>query len=211
MKDYSQPGAGKISLHGNGVGAPSPEEVEKRAREIAMIDERNPDEFTDADWAQARQELLGAEHPTPPEETKQNAELTEEWYVAAASRGHRALRPGVDEEEETVGEHLVTGGVEEATHDQMVEARREELEQEGGMVRARPRPPLTTRRPSKPAWMQAHRAPNACSLVFIRAEISRPPCARILSLKILSCSRCQMSARPSGTSLIPPGFSRLLS
>jgi hypothetical protein len=40
----------------------------------------------------------------------------------------------VDEEEETVGEHLVTGGVEEATHDQMLEARREELEQEGGIV-----------------------------------------------------------------------------
>ncbi len=37
MNDYSQPGAGKISVHGNGVGAPSPEEVEKRAREIAMI------------------------------------------------------------------------------------------------------------------------------------------------------------------------------
>src|SRR2546427_7367945 len=84
MNDYSQEGAGKISLHGNGMGLPSLEEVEKRAREIAMIDERNPDEFTDAEWAQARQELLGAEHPTPPEETKQNAELTEDWYVAAA-------------------------------------------------------------------------------------------------------------------------------
>jgi hypothetical protein len=134
MNDYSQEGAGKISLHGNGMGLPSLEEVEKRAREIAMIDERNPDEFTDADWAQARKELLGAEHPTPPEETKQSAELTDDWYVAAASRGHRVPRPGVDEEEETVGEHLVTGGVEEATHDQMLEARREELEQEGGIV-----------------------------------------------------------------------------
>ena len=134
MNDYSQEGAGKISLHGNGMGLPSLEEVERRAREIAMINERNPDEFTDADWAQARKELLGAEHPTPPEETKQNAELTDDWYVAAASRGHRAPRPGVDEEEETVGEHLVTGGVEEAAHDQMLEARREELEQEGGIV-----------------------------------------------------------------------------
>ena len=74
MSDYTQPGAGKISVHGNGVGAPSPDEVEKRAREIAMIDERNPDEFTDADWAQARRELLGAVLPMPPEETKQNAD-----------------------------------------------------------------------------------------------------------------------------------------
>jgi len=126
MNDYSQPGAGKISVHGNGVGAPSPEEVEKRAREIAMIDERNPDEFTDADWAQARRELLGVAVPVPPEETKQNADLVEDT-------GHRAPRAGLDEEE-TLGEQLVTGGLEEAAHDQMLEARREELEQEGGIT-----------------------------------------------------------------------------
>ena len=40
---------------------PRPRLVEKRAREIAMIDERNPDEFTDADWAQAKNELTGVE------------------------------------------------------------------------------------------------------------------------------------------------------
>lgn len=116
------------------MGVPSPEEVEKRAREIAMISERNPEDFTEADWAQARKELLGAEHPTPEEETKDSATLTDDWYVAAPSRGHRVPREGVDEEEETVGEHLVTSGVEEATHDQMLEARREELEQEGGIT-----------------------------------------------------------------------------
>jgi hypothetical protein len=130
MKDYPQPRPGKISVHGNGVGAPSPEEVEKRAREIAMIDERNPDEFTDADWAQARRELLGSSVPLPPEETGQNAELVEEWEVVTNDVGHRAPRTGLDEEE-TVGEQLVTGGIEEAAHDQMLEARKEELEQEG--------------------------------------------------------------------------------
>jgi hypothetical protein len=133
MNDYSQPGAGKISLHGNGVGAPSPEEVERRAREIAMIDERNPNEYTDADWAQARRELLGVENNIPPEETPDNADLTEEWDMVAGSKGHRAPRPGA-QEEETVGEHCVIDGLEEATHDQMLEARREELEQEGGIV-----------------------------------------------------------------------------
>ena len=95
-----------------------------------MIDERNPDEFTDEDWKQAHQELMGAENNTPPEETPDNAELTEEWNVIPSSKGHRAPRPGI-EEEETVGEHLVIDGIEEATHDQMLEARREELQQEG--------------------------------------------------------------------------------
>ena len=120
-------------MHGNGMGVPSPEEVEKRAREIAMIDERDPDEFTDADWSQARRELMGIEHPGPPEETEHNAEVTEEWNVVASSSGHRAPRPGV-EEEGTLGEQLVTGGLEEAVHDQMLEARKEELEQEGGII-----------------------------------------------------------------------------
>jgi hypothetical protein len=133
MKDYSEPRPGKIEVHGNGLGAPSPEEVEKRAREIAMIDERNPDEFTDTDWKQARRELMGEENNTPPEETSDNADLTEEWTVVASSKGHRMPRPGTDEEE-TVGEHLVSDGLEEAAHDQMLEARREEIEQEGEIL-----------------------------------------------------------------------------
>src|SRR5262249_48343697 len=130
MNDYSQPPPGKISEHGNGIGAPSPEEVERRAREIAMIDERNPDECTETDWAQARHELMGEENNVPPEETPDNADMTEEWSVVASSKGHRIPRPGT-EEEETVGEHLVIEGIEEATHDQMLEARREERHQEG--------------------------------------------------------------------------------
>jgi hypothetical protein len=127
MNDNSHP-AGKISIHGNGVGAPSPDAVEKRAREIALIAERAPDEFTDADWDQARRELLGTQAPSAPEETENNAEVVEEWNVVASSAGQRAPRV---EDEENVGEQLVEEGVQEAEHDQMVEARKEELEQEG--------------------------------------------------------------------------------
>ena len=134
MNDYSQEGGGKISLHGNGMGVPSPEDIERRAREIAQIDERNPDEFSEADWAQARKELRGAEHPTPQEETKGSAEMSNDWEVTADNRGRRVPRPGAEEDEETVGENLVNDGVEEATHDQMLEARREELEEEGGIT-----------------------------------------------------------------------------
>ena len=99
-----------------------------------MIDERNPDEFTDADWNQARQELLGELATLPPEEDDKNINLEEEWEVTPDNRGRRVPRPGVDEDEETLGEHLVTDGIEEATHDQMLEARREELKQEGGIT-----------------------------------------------------------------------------
>jgi hypothetical protein len=129
MSEYLHPGHTKISLHGGGVGVPSPDAVEKRAREIAMIAERNPDEFTDADWEQARRELLGTEAHTAPEETEENAEVVEEWNVVASSTGHRA--PRVEDGDENLGEQLVSDGIEEAVHDQMLEARREELEQEG--------------------------------------------------------------------------------
>ena len=133
MKE-KKPSGGKISLHGNGMGVPSPEDIERRAREIAMIDERDADQFTDADWKQAREELMGAENHEPPEETPDNAEVTAEWQVTPSDRGHRISRPGVEEDEESVGEHLVSEGREEAEHDQMLEARREELEQEGGIT-----------------------------------------------------------------------------
>lgn len=133
MKE-NKPSGGKISLHGNGMGVPAPEDIERRAREIAMIDERDADEFTDADWKKAHEELLGELATQPPEEDDKNIKLEYEWEVTPDNRGHRVARPGVEEDEETVGEHLVTDGREEAAHDQMLEARREELEQEGGIT-----------------------------------------------------------------------------
>ena len=133
MNEYSQPGFGKISVHGNGMGAPTPELVEKRAREIALTNERNPDEFTDADWEQARQELMGTTPGTAPEETQENAEAVEEWSEVAADTGHRAPRAGLDDDE-MLGAQLVQGGIEEAAHDSRVEAARSEQSQEGGVI-----------------------------------------------------------------------------
>ena len=127
MNEHSHPAHGKISVHGGGFGAPSPESVEQRAKEIALIAERDPNSYTDADWDQARRELLGELDPNAPEETEQNAQVVEEWNVVASS-AHRAPR---NEDEENVGEQLVTDGIEEAAHDQMLEARREESEREG--------------------------------------------------------------------------------
>jgi hypothetical protein len=81
MENYSQPPPGKNLGHGNGIGAPSPEQVERRAREIAMIDERNPDEFTEADWSQARHELMGEENNVPP----RKLQITPRWPRNGAS------------------------------------------------------------------------------------------------------------------------------
>ncbi|HXX41522.1 MAG TPA: hypothetical protein VEI58_04575, partial [Chthoniobacterales bacterium] len=112
MNRQQQPSAGKISLHGNGMGVPSPEDIERRAREIAMIDERDPKDFTEADWAQARRELSGEVSTPPPEEDDKTIRLEEEWEVTPDDRGHRVPRPGIEEDEETLGGQLVTDGVE---------------------------------------------------------------------------------------------------
>jgi len=129
MNDRSHSPHGKITLHGNGLGVPSPEMVENRAREIAMIDERNPDEFTESDWNQAKNELTGVEGSHAPEvDDTVDDEMSERDDIPGAS-GHQVPNNGFNEDE-NVGEELVSGGIEEAAHDQMVEARREELDQE---------------------------------------------------------------------------------
>ena len=133
MNENSQPGFGKISTHGDGMGAPTPELVEKRAREIALIDERNPDDFTDGDWEQARAELLGVATDAAPEEIADGVATEDGWEVVASDTGHRSPRAGVDDDE-MLGEQLVAGGVEEATHDSMVEAAKSEQAQEGGVI-----------------------------------------------------------------------------
>lgn len=129
MNEYSQPGFGKISVHGNGMGAPTPELVEKRAREIAMINERNPDDFTEADWEQAQKELLGRETITAADDADEVMDSLSERDEVPGEAGHRAGRAG--EDDEMLGAQLVTGGVEEAAHDQMVEAAQDDQAQEG--------------------------------------------------------------------------------
>ena len=129
MNEYSQPRAAKITVHGNGLGAPSPDQVKQRAREIAMIDERNPDEFTEGDWEQAHRELIGVQSATAPEENERTAEVVDEWDMVAGDTGHHALR-AADGEDKNLGEQLVDDGLEEATHDQMLEARIEERKEE---------------------------------------------------------------------------------
>src|SRR5438270_818824 len=104
--------------------------VGKRAIEIAMIDERDPEQFTDADWEQARRELLGVPAADAPEEPGDGVDVPEEEReIVPESPSHRAPRAGFDEDE-SLGETLVSGGLEEAAHDQMLEARREEQESE---------------------------------------------------------------------------------
>jgi hypothetical protein len=131
MNKNSQTPIGDLSGTETELTVPTPEMVTKRAREIALIDGRNPDEFTDADWEQARFELTGV---------KAGASWQDPVETAAASLSERGAVPGetgtqaprvAPKDEALLGERLVNRGADEAAHDQMVEAAKEDQAQEG--------------------------------------------------------------------------------
>src|SRR5687768_16315208 len=57
----TSPKVQKIEIHGEGFGVASPEEVEHRARELALIEGRT--EITDADRQEARDEFQNRDLP----------------------------------------------------------------------------------------------------------------------------------------------------
>ena len=92
--------------------------VIKRAKEIAVINGRNGNEFTADEYEQARRELVGYPN-TDTEDLEAQAPDTGEWLGEAGDRGRKApVRPAKDEQ--TIAEDLVKEGVDEATHHTML-------------------------------------------------------------------------------------------
>ena len=121
---------GDLSGKETELNVPTPEVVTQRAREIALIEERNPDEFTDADWEQARRELTGVETSAALEDPLDAAASLSERGSISGETGSRAPHV-LPKDEALLDERLASRGVEEAAHDQMVEAAQEDQEQEG--------------------------------------------------------------------------------
>lgn len=113
---------GKMIQHGTGMGTVTREMVEKRARELAISDGRSADEVTQADFAQARRELIGA--GTSSNEALDETAATSNWDPAPGTIGRRAENQEIDDEE-TMAEQLMREGIEEADHDERVESGRE--------------------------------------------------------------------------------------
>jgi Protein of unknown function (DUF2934) len=115
---------GRITQHGAGLGTVTPEMVQRRAGEIALSDGRAGNEVTSADWEQARRELLGAANSPSAESDIEEAGSTAGWDPAPPTIGQRADTQEADDEQ-TMAEQLVQEGVEEADHDERVQAGRE--------------------------------------------------------------------------------------
>jgi hypothetical protein len=120
---------GRITQHSHGLGTVTPEMVRRRARELALINGRSPNNMLESDWDQARRELMGADGPQLQEQDLDEATETRAWDPAPGSVGHRVEGQEIDDEQ-TVAEQLVEEGVAEAEHDEMVEGTRESLRRE---------------------------------------------------------------------------------
>jgi len=108
----------KIINHSRGQGATSVDDIQQRASELARIDGRNGEDFTDSDLENARRELTGGHFD--------EGEFNEDCYIIgrdsiAGSVGHHIRNISSDESENAVSE-LIMEGMEEAEHEQMLEA-----------------------------------------------------------------------------------------
>ena len=116
----TRPPYAKIVVHANGMGVPSPEMVRQRALELARIDGRT--EFNEQDWQRAKQELHGGHQNSWDDEEDRMPESISGRDMTATDTGHHIenLRGG----EDNMAEELVAEGMDEAVHDQMLEATR---------------------------------------------------------------------------------------
>jgi hypothetical protein len=114
---------GRIEQHGQGLGTPDAALLERRAREIAVTNGRRAEDFNQADLTQAREELQDSQK-TPPETVEDEQEEVAPREGPIVSSG-RAARTRVPADEQTLPEDLVEEGVEEATHEHMVEGNKQ--------------------------------------------------------------------------------------
>lgn len=122
MKSHG-PQQAKIVNHGSGLGPPSTDLVRKRAKELALIDGR--EKPNDRDWHRAKIEMHGG-HPYNGEADEDEMAVTVSGRdMVAGGVGHQTPRHGFDGEDHVL-EELISEGMDEAVHEQMLEARRSE-------------------------------------------------------------------------------------
>lgn len=120
---------GKISDHFKGIGTVTRDTVVARAREIALINGRGPNHFTQEDFSEAKRELTGElPDPTLQAEEESVAGLVA-WDESPDAAGHPVQRELLDDEQ-TCASELIAEGMDEAQHEQMFEGARDPHNQE---------------------------------------------------------------------------------
>lgn len=118
---------GTFTANDAGIGEVSDEMLQKRAAEIALIDGRSEKEVRKSDLEEAVRELTGGSEIDPKEALLEAAPESERWDPVHGSEGCEVpvfTSDDEDSEGRSQSEALVEEGVEEAEHDQMVQAAR---------------------------------------------------------------------------------------
>ena len=121
MATHSKESAQKVELGGTGVGGFLVEDIERRARELARIDHRT--EVSDDDREAALVEFRDRNLPDAVNEDAESMQsLSRDPSDPMVDRG-RQVPNHSGEDEKAALEHLALEGVEEAQHEQMLQAR----------------------------------------------------------------------------------------
>ena len=124
---------GILTENSVGVGTVTREMVEKRAIELGIINGHPSHTISKSDLDQARRELTGGSDIDPLEDILESVPESERWEPVYGSTGHK-VENSMDEDEDAEGrtdsEKLVEEGIEEAEHDQMLQAARNQRENE---------------------------------------------------------------------------------
>ena len=118
---------GLIAANFTGIGTVTREMVLARARELAIINGHSPDHVLESEFEQAKRELTGGSDIDPQEEALESMPESERWNPMPGSEGRQAPEfsdANEDDEGRSQSERLVEEGVQEAEHDQMLQAAR---------------------------------------------------------------------------------------
>ena len=117
------PASAKIIQHAEGLGVPTPETVRRRAKELAIINGHA--EFSEEDWSEAKRELHGGHEQFAETGDVEMSSMISEHDMVVGSVGHHTENRRT-EDPDHMSEELIAEGMDEAVHEQMLAARREE-------------------------------------------------------------------------------------
>ena len=109
--------------HAQGLGAPNADQVRQRALELAYLAGR--EEFSEQDWRQAKRELHGGHGHSVNEDEVEMVALVSGHDMVVTDLGHHVENMHM-ENGDNLAEELIAEGMDEAVHEQMLAARRDE-------------------------------------------------------------------------------------
>lgn len=130
---------GALSENSAGIGMVTPEMVRERAAEIALINGHSTDDLSTSDLEQAQREMTGEPGNDPNQVILEAAPESDRWNPVGGSTGHKVQESFSEDEDEdgrSDSAQLVQQGMDEAEHDQMLQAAKSQAEED----KKRPQP-----------------------------------------------------------------------